>query len=44
MPGDLKLSVPSDCGNAPKKAILRDFHIAFVTKNYDALLEQNCSG
>lgn len=39
MPGDLKLSVPSDCGNAPKKAILRDFHIAFVTKNYNALLE-----
>ena len=30
---DIKLSIPEDCGNAPKKQILRDFNVAFVTKD-----------
>ncbi len=28
-----------DCGNAPKKAILRDFNIAIANKDLDYLLE-----
>ncbi|NSL52480.1 nuclear transport factor 2 family protein [Calidifontibacillus erzurumensis] len=36
---DLKLSVPKDCGNAPKKIILKDFNIAFVTLDKTFLLE-----
>lgn len=26
----IRLSVPEDCGNAPKKAVLRDFHMALA--------------
>ena len=36
---DIKLSKPEDCGNAPKQQILRDFNVAFVTKDNTFLLE-----
>lgn len=39
MHDDIKLYVPQDCGNAPRKMILRDFNIAFVTKDHTILLQ-----
>jgi len=36
---DIKITVPKDCGNAPKKLILRDFNVAFITKDKTTLLE-----
>lgn len=36
---DVKITVPEDCGNAPKKIILRDFNISLVIKDYNTLLE-----
>lgn len=36
---DIKISVPKDCGNAPKKIILRDFNAAIVTKDSPFILE-----
>lgn len=35
----IKLIVPKDCGNAPKKLILRDFNIAIVTNKKDFVLD-----
>jgi hypothetical protein len=34
----LKITVGEDCGNAPKKELLRDFNIAFVKGDVDPLL------
>lgn len=39
METNIKLSIPPDCGNAPKKRILKDFNIALVTMNRSFLLE-----
>ena len=35
----LKIDVQEDCGNAPKKAFIRDFNIAFVKGEIEALLD-----
>ena len=34
----LKIHVEEDCGNAPKKIVLRDFNIAFAKHDRDFLL------
>jgi hypothetical protein len=34
----LKIHVEEDCGNAPKKIVLRDFNIAFAKNDRDFLL------
>jgi hypothetical protein len=34
----LKIVVPEDCGNAPKKVFIRDFNIAFAENNNDKIL------
>lgn len=34
-----RIVVPEDCGNAPKKAQIRDFNVAFANRDVDALLE-----
>src|SRR5215203_2608203 len=34
-----KITVGEDCGNAPKKELLRDFNIAFVKGDVDHLLQ-----
>lgn len=39
MADKLKVSAPDDCGNAPRKVILKNFNIAFVTKNEGELLD-----
>src|SRR5690554_2150824 len=39
MLSDVKITVAKDCGNAPKKLILRDFNIALVTKDNTFILE-----
>lgn len=39
MTRDIKITVAKDCGNAPKKLILRDFNIALVTKDNTTILE-----
>ena len=36
---DIKIIVPNDCGNAPKKTILRDFNVSLIMKDYTTLLE-----
>ena len=36
---DIKITVPKDCGNAPKKRILRDFNVSLIMKDYTTLLE-----
>lgn len=36
----LKISVDEDCGNAPKRILLRDFEIAFAQNDVAHLLEQ----
>ena len=36
---NIKLIVPEDCGNAPRKLILRDFNIAIITNKQDFLLD-----
>ena len=36
---DIKITVPEDCGNAPKKRILRDFNIFLIIKDYTTLIE-----
>ncbi len=35
-----KVICADDCGNAPRKALLRDFNIAFAKNNAEAVLEQ----
>ena len=35
----VKITVGEDCGNAPKKELLRDFNIAFVKGDVDHLLQ-----
>lgn len=35
----IKVTSPEDCGNAPKKLILRDFNIAFYEGNIDFILD-----
>lgn len=35
----LKVNVSEDCGNAPKKAQLRDFNIAFAKNDLEQVLE-----
>ena len=37
---NVKITVPNDCGNAPKKIILRDFNISLIIKDYSTLLEK----
>jgi len=32
---DIKITVPKDCGNAPKKRILKDFNISREFHNYN---------
>jgi len=34
-----KVNVSTDCGNAPKKELLRDFTVAFTTDSPDFILE-----
>lgn len=36
---NIKLSLPKDCGNAPKKRILSNFNVALVNKDITSLLE-----
>lgn len=36
---DIKITVPKDCGNAPKKRILKDFNISLIIKDYTTLTE-----
>lgn len=36
---NLKLTAPDDCGNAPKKLVLRDFNTALVTKDHPIILD-----
>lgn len=36
---DVKITVPKDCGNAPKKIILRDFNVSLIIKDHAALLK-----
>lgn len=36
---NIKIIAPEDCGNAPKKLILRDFNIAFYTGDKDFILD-----
>src|SRR5690606_11347103 len=36
---DIKITVPKDCDNAPKKRILRDFNVSLIMKDYAILLE-----
>jgi hypothetical protein len=36
---DFRLFVPEDCGNAPKKVVLRDFHIALAKLDRAAILD-----
>lgn len=38
MSTNIKLSVPKDCGNAPKKLILKNFNIALVTGDTETIL------
>jgi hypothetical protein len=35
---DLTLSIPADCGNAPKKQVIRDFNIAFAQGDVTGVL------
>lgn len=35
----LKVMVPSDCGNAPRKEFIRDFNISFAKNDTDAILK-----
>ena len=35
----MKIIVPEDCGNAPKKALIRDFNIAFAKNETEKILE-----
>ena len=42
MTKNIKLSIPDGCGNAPRKLILKDVNLAFVT-NDEAFLEENMS-
>jgi hypothetical protein len=37
MAGNLTIVCPDDCGNAPKKAMLKEFNIAMVKKDLDAI-------
>ena len=39
MLSDVKITLAKDCGNAPKKLILRDFNIALLTKDNTFILE-----
>jgi len=34
-----KITVPEDCGNAPKKILIRDFNTAFAENKIDKILE-----
>lgn len=34
-----KITVPEDCGNAPKKEFIRDFNIAFIKNDLEAILD-----
>lgn len=36
---DIKITVPNDCGNAPKKRILKDFNVSLILKDYTTLIE-----
>jgi hypothetical protein len=35
----VKIIVPEDCSNAPKKEFIRDFNIAFAENNNDKILD-----
>ncbi len=35
----MKITVPEDCGNAPKREFIRDFNIAFVENNKEKILD-----
>lgn len=35
----MKITVPEDCGNAPKKEFIRDFNIAFAENKKEKILE-----
>jgi hypothetical protein len=35
----VKIVVPEDCGNAPKKVFIRDFNIAFAESKNEKILE-----
>src|SRR5690625_259053 len=37
--GMMRIVAPEDCGNAPKKAFLRDFNIAFAKGDVPAILK-----
>lgn len=36
---NMKITVPEDCGNAPRKEVIRDFNIAFAECKFDKVLE-----
>ncbi len=35
----LELNYPKDCNNAPRKAVLRDFNVAFANSDIDLILK-----
>lgn len=35
----MKITVPEDCGNAPRKELIRDLNIAFGENNQEKILE-----
>ena len=35
----MKITIPDDCGNAPKKEFIRDFNIAFAENNLEKILD-----
>lgn len=37
---NVRITVPDDCGNAPKKVILRDFNVSLIIKDYTGVLEK----
>ncbi len=39
-PDSLSIHVTEDCGNAPRKIVIRDFNIAYARSDYDYVLEQ----
>ncbi|MEW8986292.1 MAG: hypothetical protein AB2401_04675, partial [Bacillus sp. (in: firmicutes)] len=39
IPQSLKIDCPKDCGNAPKKVILKEITVALATRDYIGLCE-----
>ena len=36
---EIQITDPKDCGNSPKKLVLKDFTIAFVSSHMDFLMD-----